>query len=58
MKKRYWKEIEYPKNDIEYWVVYNPYDEMPHYFEDERNALNYANFNDIPEVNIMKECFN
>ena len=56
--KKYWKEIKQPKSDIEYWVVYNNYDESYHYFKTKTDADEYASWNYICEENVMKECFN
>ena len=56
--KKYWKEIKQPKSDIEYWVVYNNYDESYHYFKTKTDADEYASWNYICEENVFKECFN
>ena len=56
--KKYWHEVKNPKPDIEYWVVYNPQDELPHYFKTEKEAFEYSSWNYIPDINVFKECFN
>lgn len=54
--KNKWHEIEYPKNDIEYWVVVDEENDMPHYFKSEQHAREYANHYGFTIV--FQECFN
>ena len=56
--KRYWKEIKNPKQDKEYWVVFNPQEQMTHYFETKEMAFEYSSWNNIQDINVFKECFN
>lgn len=56
MKRKYY-EVRNPKPDVEYWVVYNPKDEMPHYFRTEKEAYEYAGDHNILDINVFKECF-
>ena len=56
--KRYWKEIKNPKQDKEYWVVFNPQDKMTHYFETKEMAFEYSSWNNIQDINVFRECFN
>lgn len=56
MKKNNFNEVEYPNPDIEYWVVFNELEELPHYFKTESNARAYAKHH--KQTIIFKECFN
>ena len=51
-----WKEVSNPKQDIEYWVVVDEKEEMPHYFKTQDDAENYAEH--FGHTIIFQECFN
>lgn len=53
---RRFKEVNNPKQDIEYWVVVDEQEEMPHYFKTKEDAQNYADF--YGHTIIFQECFN
>ena len=55
-KKNDFGEIEYPKPDIEYWVVVDEELSMPHYFKNKESANRYAQH--YGHTIIFQECFN
>lgn len=54
--RKKFNEIEYPKPDIEYWVVVDEKTEIPHYFKTEEKAKDFADY--YGHTIIFKECFN
>lgn len=58
MKRKYWKEIKNPKQDYEYWKVYDPQTKQIHYFDTEKDAFEFSSWNNIKDIYVMKECFN
>lgn len=56
MAKNRFHEIEYPKEDIEYWVVVDEQTEIPHYFKTKDDAENFAEY--FGHTIIFQECFN
>lgn len=56
MANKRFGEIEYPKQDIEYWVVVDEKESMPHYFKTKEKAQQYANY--YGHTIIFQECFN
>ena len=55
MSRRKFNEVEYPKQDVEYWVVLDETTEIPHYFTNRTDAKNYADR--YGHTIIFKECF-
>lgn len=56
MPRRKFNEVEYPKQDVEYWVVVDEAQSMPHYFTNRTDAKNYADY--YGHTIIFKENFN
>lgn len=48
-------EIDNPKENMEYWLVFDEHEETPHYFKRKDDAQRYANANNCEIV--FKECF-
>ena len=49
-------EVDNPKENVEYWVVIDENEELPHYFKTELHARAYADY--WGHTIIFKECFN
>ena len=56
MSKPRWREVKDPKPDIEYWVVVDESQSMPHYFTNEKYANAYAEAHG--HTIVFQECFN
>ena len=56
MSKPRWREVKDPKPDIEYWVVIDESQSMPHYFTNEKYANAYAEAHG--HTIVFQECFN
>lgn len=56
MARLKFNEVEYPKQDVEYWVVVDEAESMPHYFKNRTEAEKYADH--YGHTIIFKENFN
>ena len=56
MARRKFNEVDNPKQDIEYWVVLDEENIIPHYFKTEKDARNFAEY--YGHEIVFEECFN
>jgi hypothetical protein len=53
-----WHEVNNPKDNVEYWVVVDCINAMPHYFKTKEEALAFQEYSNFEDSVVFQECFN